>query len=272
MGALGLFSKAIRKRGERLAVLRPTSFTERVQFELFKNSAKRSSADPLVIVNGRPIPLSLVPNRRARRYVLRLRPDGSARVTIPRGGSIAEGLRFAERHGDWLEKQIQKLAAGSSETREWRIGTEIWFRGERVKIEQTIRDDLVVQLGREMVSVSDSTANLRPAIENHLWKLAATELPSIVIAFATLHGLPVRRVTVRNQRSRWGSCSPRGTISLNWRLIQTPPNVRDYIILHELCHLREMNHSSRFWEEVERVCPGYARAEKWLRRHGHRLR
>lgn len=74
---------------------------------------------------------------------------------------------------------------------------------------------------------------------------------------AALHGIGVARVSVRNQRSRWGSCSRRGTISLNWRLIQTPEEVRDYIILHELPHRRHMNHSLRFWQEVERLCPGY---------------
>jgi len=75
----------------------------------------------------------------------------------------------------------------------------------------------------------------------------------------------VKRVTVRGQRTRWGSCSRRGTISLNWRLIQTPEDVRDYIILHELAHLRQMNHSDRFWREVERLCPDYRSAERWLK-------
>jgi predicted metal-dependent hydrolase len=82
---------------------------------------------------------------------------------------------------------------------------------------------------------------------------------------AKLHGIEVARVSVRNQRSRWGSCSRRGTISLNWRLIQTPAWVRDYIILHELAHRREMNHSDRFWREVERLCPDYLAAERWLK-------
>jgi len=77
---------------------------------------------------------------------------------------------------------------------------------------------------------------------------------------------------VRNQRSRWGSCSHRGSISLNWRLIQAPPFVRDYILLHELMHLREMNHSPRFWSEVESVCPYYQVAERWLKAHSRLLR
>jgi predicted metal-dependent hydrolase len=106
----------------------------------------------------------------------------------------------------------------------------------------------------------------------HLWKLAAAELAPKVYEFAAVHQLKVQRVTVRNQRSRWGSCSRRATISLNWKLIQAPPFVRDYIILHELMHLRQMNHSARFWGEVEAVCPEYKTAEKWLKEHSSLLK
>ena len=104
-------------------------------------------------------------------------------------------------------------------------------------------------------------------MSEHLRRLAAKELPARVIELAAPHNFPVRRVTVRNQRSRWGSCSRRGTISLNWRLVQTPLSVRDYLILHELAHLREMNHSRRFWNEVTRLCPNFREAERWLKQH-----
>jgi len=105
-----------------------------------------------------------------------------------------------------------------------------------------------------------------------LWRLAARELPVRTLELAAWHNFTVRRVTVRNQRSRWGSCSRRGTISLNWRLIQAPPFVRDYIVLHELAHLKEMNHSRRFWREVARLCPDFADAERWLKQHSGLLR
>ena len=120
--------------------------------------------------------------------------------------------------------------------------------------------------------MADLTGNLRPAVERHLRSLAARELPARVWELAQARGFPVRRVTVRNQRSRWGSCSRKGTISLNWRLLQAPPFVRDYIVLHELAHLKEMNHSHRFWAEVESLCPGYADAERWLKQHASLLR
>jgi len=109
-------------------------------------------------------------------------------------------------------------------------------------------------------------------VERHLRRLAARELPVRVAELAAPHQLAVQKVTVRNQRGRWGSCSRRGSISLNWRLIQFPLAVRDYIIFHELAHLREMNHSDRFWLEVERMCPAYREAERWLKLHRHSLR
>jgi hypothetical protein len=244
-----------------------------VQFEFILNPFGRSSPDRALSVNGRQILMALVRNRRARRYVLRLRSDGSARVTIPRGGSAAEARRFAKRNKNWLEQQLQRLAAQLRRPAEWLVGAEILFRGEPVKLQSGVNGESgMIRFGTEVIRVSGSAADMRPTIEKYLWRLAAKELPPRVLEFAALHQLPVRRVTVRNQRSRWGSCSRRGTISLNWRLIQTPPFVCDYLILHELSHLKEMNHSARFWREVERVCPDYETSERWLKQHSALLK
>ncbi|HEX3628076.1 MAG TPA: SprT family zinc-dependent metalloprotease [Verrucomicrobiae bacterium] len=218
--------------------------------------------------------MTVVRSRRARRYVLRLRADGLARLTIPRSGSAREAWEFAERQGEWLERQLQDLALRPVRPKEWRIGTEILFRGELVKIEAA--SDLTdptdpsdqkstIQLGDQIIPIASTTGDLRPAIERYLRALASRELPARTLEFAALHQLSVKRVTVRAQRSRWGSCSFKSVISLNWRLIQTPPFVRDYIILHELMHLRQMNHSARFWREVEGACPDYRTAKLWLK-------
>lgn len=223
-------------------------------------------------VAGRRVPLALVRNARARRYVLRLRPDGTARVTIPRGGSASEARRFADRNLAWLEAQLKKPLVPPPMAREWRPGSELLFRGELIRLEIEANGATTIRFGAEKLTVPDLTADLRPAVERHLRRLAERELPLRVQEFAALHQLTVQRVTVRNQRSRWGSCSRRATISLNWRLLQTPPSVRDYIILHELMHLREMNHSARFWRQVELVCPDYAVAEQWLKQHSRLLR
>ncbi len=219
------------------------------------------------------LPLLMVRNPRARRYLLRLRPDGTARVTIPRGGSTAEARQFVQRQVAWLEREWQRLQARPRKPAVWQVGTEILLRGEAVRIEIGAGDQAdTVRCGSESVRVSDPYADLRPAIEDHLRRLAMRELPPHLLALAARHGLTVRRITIRSQKSRWGSCSQRGTISLNWRLIQTPAHVRDYICLHELMHLRQMNHSPRFWREVGSVCPDYRMAERWLKEHSGLLR
>jgi len=248
----------------------PVRFTRRVSFEFLQHFtgwvAPRAASETSADVP----PLVLVRNPRARRYVLRLRPDGTARVTIPRGGSAAGAQQFVARHRDWLERARQRLAARPARLREWSVGMSILFRGTDVVIVSLNAN--AVRLGPEVVPVADATADLRPAIEKHLRQLATHELPPRVLAYAGQHQLQVNRITIRNQRSRWGSCSRRGTISLNWRLIQTPEIVQDYIILHELMHLRELNHSSRYWREVASVCPDYPVAERWLKQHAVLLR
>ena len=249
------------------------SFTCLKVFDFILKQSKPEVVEDTMVVRGRQIPLAVIRNHRARRYLLRLRPDGSVRLTIPRRGSVTEGRRFAERNTEWLGRQLERFSAHPVKPKQWLVGTEILFRGESVKLEAGVNGESgMIRFGGEAVKVKDHGTDMRPAIEGHLRRLAAKELPPRVLEFATLHQLPVRRISVRNQRSRWGSCSRRGTISLNWRLIQTPSFVRDYILIHEIMHLREMNHSSRFWREVERACPDYKTAERWLKQHSSLLK
>ena len=101
---------------------------------------------------------------------------------------------------------------------------------------------------------------------------ARRELPERLLELAARHGLAVSRVSVRNQRSRWGSCGRDGHICLNWRLVLMPESVRDYVLVHELMHLRRMDHSPAYWRLVAEVCPDYRSARDWLRRNGPSLR
>jgi predicted metal-dependent hydrolase len=243
-------------------------------FDRIFKSAPPPPASVIHLPAGRqPLPLLLVRHPRARRYLLRLRPDGVARVTIPRGGSAAAAREFAGRHAAWLEREWQRLKSQPPKPATWKSGAEIFLCGDAVRIEPGLNGESgTVRFGGESLRVMDPAADLRPAIEGHLRRLAARELPPRVLELAARHGLTVRRVTVRNQKSRWGSCSRRGTISLNWRLIQTPAFVSDYVCLHELMHLRQMNHSPRFWHELERVCPDYRTAKRWLKEHSGLLR
>jgi len=219
------------------------------------------------------VQLRFVRHPRARRYVLRLCSDGTARVTVPRRGSWIEGKRFANRNIRWLEKQLLRQANRPTSPKEWTVGTEIFFRGEKVWLAlRENRESRELRFADQIIPINQSARNVRTVVETHLRKVATVELPIRVTELAQQHQFEVRRVSVRNQRSRWGSCSRRGTISLNWRLIQTPDFVRDYIILHELAHLKEMNHSKRFWREVARLCPEFEKAERWLKEHSDLFR
>jgi len=97
------------------------------------------------------------------------------------------------------------------------------------------------------------------------------ELPRELLALAARLGLPVSRVSVRNQRARWGSCGRDGHITLNWRLVVMPDWVREYVLVHELMHLERLDHSPAYWARVRQVCPRFNEARAWLRRHGPAL-
>ena len=134
-----------------------------------------------------------------------------------------------------------------------RADAERFARGKAAWIERE-------QYRREM-----ARGNAASRWDPSLRELAKRELPARLMDLAAQHGHTVAGVSVRNQRSRWGSCSPSGRISLNWRLVQVPPLVRDYVLLHELTHLAVSNHSPKFWKALDAVCPWHREARAWLR-------
>jgi predicted metal-dependent hydrolase len=163
---------------------------------------------------------------RARRYVIRVTGDGTVRVTMPRWGSKREAAAFAEAERAWIEKQRRHVQQECERPR---------------------------------------PAPPPPHVVRELHDRAKRELPARLCELAAAHGIAVRRVTIRNQRWRWGSCSPDGHICLNWRLVQMPIWVRDYVLIHELMHLQRMDHSPKFWKLVHAACPDVEAARAWLR-------
>lgn len=221
-----------------------------------------------------PARLLFVRHRRARRYILRVRPDGIVRVTIPRGGTKGGAAAFAERQRAWIADQLAKVRRASEHgSRPLAAGDRVLLRGTPTAIEvrPAHRGRVRVTLGDAPACLTTVADDLRPAVTAILRALAARELPSQLEALASQHGLAVTRVSIRNQRTRWGSCASHGAISLNWRLVQMPPEVRDYVLLHELMHLREANHSRRFWKHVAAACPWHVEARRWLAREGRGL-
>ena len=173
---------------------------------------------------GAPV---FVRHPRARRYVIRVRPDGVVRVTSPRWGSRKEAQLFADAQRSWIDKQLAR------------------WRTERAR----------------------ANALVPPEVRKQLVARARRELTARLLELASEHGLAVSRISIRNQRWRWGSCSPSGHICLNWRLVTMPEWVRDYVLIHELMHLKRMDHSRKFWKLVAAACPEYRDARAWLREH-----
>jgi predicted metal-dependent hydrolase len=215
-----------------------------------------------------PPPVVFARSARARGYRLSLRRDGTAVATIPAHGSEREARRFVEQHRDWLEGARARQRKRPRAAEVWTVGTRILWRGEMTEIRVAAAHPPAVCAAADVFRVRQLDGDLRPALEASFNRRARIELPARAWELAAITGVDLKQVSVRNQRSRWGSCSAAGTISLNWRLIQTPEFVRDYIIYHELMHLREMNHSNRFWARVEEVCPGWREAELWIKKNG----
>jgi predicted metal-dependent hydrolase len=235
-------------------------------------TVERASSPPGAVVFER--------SPRARNYRLTLRRDGTAVATIPARGSEREALRFVEQHRAWLDRARERQRHRPRAAAVWTVGTHVLWRGEMTEVRVAAVLDPLAGPGRErpqvcvaadVFRVARFEGDLRPTLEAHFARRARIELPARTWELAAVTGVEVKHVTVRNQRSRWGSCSANGTISLNWRLVQTPDFVRDYIIYHELMHLREMNHSVRFWARVEEVCPDWRGAERWIKRNGSLL-
>ena len=208
---------------------------------------------------------------RARRYIIRVRPDGSLRVTIPRGGSHRHAQVFLEEQRKWAERERLRVLAQHAPAK-WTEGETILLRGRPVRL-TLVREGTATWLdvGGERIRLRDVPDDLRAAAEECLTRIARRELIPRLTTLALVHGLTFSRVTIRNQRSRWGSCARSGAVALNFRIVQTPDQVRDYVLIHELMHLKQQNHSRRFWRLVEAACPEFRDAERWLRTKGRSL-
>ena len=221
---------------------------------------------------GRSESVLFVRHRRARRYIIRVLPGGVVRVTVPRWGAKRDAWAFVHSSRAWIARQRERQALGAATKQPWDLGTSVLVDGRDATV--TIEGDTRVRIrceGEDEVRLDVSGRDVRRTVEAWLRARAARLLPARLNALAATHGIEVPRISIRNQRSRWGACSPSGTITLNWRLVQVPPFVCDYVLVHELMHRRELNHSPRFWRLVAACCPRHAEARLWLRKEGKDL-
>ncbi len=219
-----------------------------------------------VIAGNPPISVILRRSARARRISLRVsRLDGRVTLTLPRHVSDDEALRFAYEKETWLRKNVAQTVPMQSLS----IGGHVLFEGQNVPI-QIGRVRTAKWTGAEIL-VPDDPARVGPRIAALMKTHARNRLSEASDRYAARIGRSYGRITIRDTRSRWGSCSSDGDLMYSWRLIMAPPEVLDYVAAHEVSHLIEMNHSPAYWKIVEGLDPDYRPKRKWLRDHGTKL-
>lgn len=228
-------------------------------------------AEVYVLAGEPEVEVVLKPSPRARRLSLRVsRLDGRVTMSIPRGASRREAVRFVQERADWIRTH---LADRPAELRP-RPGGTVLLEGREVAL---------IASGGRAARIEDGAIHLPLSAPEKtgarlaalLKTLARDRLATASDRYAAQVGRTYASLTLRDTRSRWGSCSSRGGLMYSWRLIMAPPEVLDYVAAHEVAHLVHMDHSRAFWAQVERLCPDYARHRVWLRDHGadlHRYR
>ena len=174
---------------------------------------------------------------RRRTLALEIRPDCTVIVRAPLSCTDAEVRRFVSLKEAWILKHLEKMQS------------ETGLSGRDPETPE--------HLSRQELEA--------------LAEAAMKDLPERCAKYAPLAGVSYGRITIRNQKTRWGSCSAAGNLNFNCLLMMAPPEIRDYVVVHELCHRKELNHSARFWAEVERILPDYKERRKWLKDHGNAL-
>lgn len=227
----------------------------------------------LISAGEEACPVVVRRHRLARRYALRIHAKRrEAVLSMPLRGNLAEARDFAERHAEWLAERLRRLPDLVAFT----DGASLPLRGEMHRIAHRPRMRGTVWLandddGARLLCVAGDAAHVNRRITDYLKREARRELSAAARRYAAMLGVDIRRIGVRDQSSRWGSCNTDGVLSFSWRLILAPPEVLDYLAAHEVAHLVEMNHSVRFWRLVDRICPEMERAKAWLDRHGNDL-
>jgi predicted metal-dependent hydrolase len=214
-------------------------------------------------------PLSIRVNARARRLLLRV--DAASRgveLVLPYGVPAEHGLRFLAAQRGWIAARLDALPPPVP----FAEGAIVPVLGVPHRIcRESDPAAPPVAIGDGEIRVRGQPAHLGRRVRDHLAQLAAREFSCRARAFAARIGKKVTRVTVRDTKSRWGSCSATGCLSFSWRLILAPEAVVDYVVAHEVAHLAEMNHGPRFWRVVAGLVSNHPAPRAWLKRHRSQL-
>lgn len=246
-------------------------------FALHKKPVRRGSKSlettrRTLDVGDRIMPLTIRENSRATRITLRIEPGGRAlNLTIPVGLRHQEVDDFLARHEGWLKAKLSKFSLDNP----IRPGGRITIRGVEYRIEHTgslrgVTETLMIE-GEPVLRVSGLEDHIGRRISTFLKKEARSDMEILARRHAAAIRKPVASITMKDTKSRWGSCSWDGNLSFSWRIVMAPPSVIDYLAAHEVAHLREMNHGPKFWALCHELCPGTEAAQKWLKLHGSQL-
>ncbi len=208
-------------------------------------------------MTGIPYSYDVIRSRR-RSIAIEINREGNIRVRAPYNVGNMQIRRFVEDKSDWIARTLEKIEKNREKLSRDQGGPEYGGNGDN-------------DTGDDGTFSTDRLPPLSDADIRTLAERAKEVIPRKVAYFASIAGVTYGRITIRNQKTRWGSCSTKGNLNFNCLLMQAPEDILDYVIVHELCHRKEMNHSKAFWAEVEHILPDYKKSSRWLTDHGDAL-
>jgi len=237
---------------------------------------RRVPADPphlKVCYGGQSFKVALKRRPTAKRITLRVsHATGEVVLTIPERTDVALAQKFADSHGEWIAGRLAKVP----DRVPFEPGALVPLRGvpHRIVHWSSIRGVTRADCdsaGKPIIAVAGEPGHVARRVRDFMEAEARRDFAVAVRKHTAQLGVPAKRITVRDTKSRWGSCSANGALNFSWRLVMAPPFVLDYLAAHEVAHLRELNHSQRFWKITYQLCPRTDEAEAWLKTYGSAL-
>lgn len=239
---------------------------------------------PEITIGQRVIAYSIRRSKRAKYVNFRIHPLEGLEVVLPQDLPQPNIESLLQERRAWILKHIDLIGSADppDKPRNLQTGDEVLFLGEAHTLEiSQLRVGKRASVGRQAgylrvrlpadVGEIQQPVVVRVTLENWYRLQAKHHISGRVADFAAQYGFDYNGVTIKGQKTRWGSCSSKGNLNFNWRLMMAPSAAIDYVVIHELCHLRELNHSKRFWGLVGQYCPNYVYWERWLKEHGAEL-
>jgi len=216
-------------------------------------------------LGGREVALVVRRSKRARRLAVRIPGhDDSVELVLPPRAPESDGLAFLQSRAGWVLDRLDRLPRRIP----FADGVELPLRGEPHLLCCVPGRGLPVAVNGREILVSGRKEHMARRVGDWLREEAKRQIAPLADAKAAVIGARVTRVTIRDQKSRWGSCASGGRLSFSWRLVLAPPHVMDYVVAHEVAHIAEANHSPAFWRVVDRLTADRRAGRAWLRRHG----